>query len=188
MLPLRNLRRLLVSVVAVLAVLPTTALADQPIHMNFTGTSADPNFGGCGIATTDVVKFADNFTPIVVDANGNLLQFKDTGWFQVIATAANGKSVTVESAGLTTAVATPNGDGTFTAILNNIGLPEKISTTNGPTLTRDAGNVSRIFIGTFDAQHNFIVSSVTIASVAGPHPELASGFTLFCQVVTAALT
>ncbi len=64
------------------------------------------------------------------------------------------------------------------------GLPEKVQTTHGPVLTRDAGLIT--FADTFDlGTGDFIGSEVT---VNGPHPEADSDFLLLCEVITEALT
>jgi hypothetical protein len=65
------------------------------------------------------------------------------------------------------------------------GLPERIQTANGPVLLRDAGFVT--FADTFDLETNeFISSEITVNK--GPHPDLDSDFTLFCEVLSEALT
>ncbi len=74
--------------------------------------------------------------------------------------------------------------GTITFLTSFKGLPEKIQTAHGPVLLRDAGIAT--FADTFDlATGDFI--SFEVVLVKGPHPELDSDFTLFCEVVTGAL-
>jgi hypothetical protein len=98
----------------------------------------------------------------------------------------NGKSVVISSAGLISGPA-PIVDeeaGTITFLTSFKGLPEKIQTANGPVLLRDAGFVT--FADTFDLETGeFISSEIT---VKGPHPELDSDFTLFCEVISEELT
>jgi hypothetical protein len=80
---------------------------------------------------------------------------------------------------------TLNPDGSFaTAVVTNKGLPEQISTPNGPVLTQDRGLIT--FLDLFDSSGNFISQSILVDK--GPHPDAESGGSLFCQVITAALS
>jgi hypothetical protein len=142
-----------------------------------------PNVDLCGINTTLAFQGVDNFFP-VFDSSGNLIAFKDTHQEQDTFTAANGKSVTDHFAQNVTGTFTTNPDGTMTQVFTYKGLPEQISTPNGPVLTQDAGIIT--FVVLFDRSGNFISQTVTVEN--GPHPNADSGFTLFCQVVTAALS
>jgi hypothetical protein len=100
----------------------------------------------------------------------------------------NGKSVIVSFAGLRPIVSAPIVDeeaGTITFITTFKGLPEKIQTAKGRVLLRDAGIIS--FADTFDLVTGAFKSSETIVN-KGPHPQADSGFTLFCEVFSSALT
>jgi len=125
----------------------------------------------------------DTFSP-VFDSAGNLIAFKDLHQEQDTYTAANGKSITVHFAGFQTLTLTMNLDGTSTGVVTDKGLQEQLKAPNGGVLTADMGII--IFTNLFDSSGNFISQTVNV--VAGPHPEADSGFTLFCQVVTAALS
>jgi hypothetical protein len=59
--------------------------------------------------------------------------------------------------------------------------PVKIQ--NGPVLSRDAGQVT--IIRTFDA--TTLLDQVVVGE-KGPHPDLDSGFEVFCDVLVPALT
>lgn len=173
----------LLGLVAAMAV-PTSGLAAKPtkFHDNFDDTFTDPDLCGVGPVTGHAVG-VDNFTVLSVDTNGDPVNFKDTSSFKLTWTAANGKSVVVSGAGQTTGTGTANPDGTFTFVQTYKGLPEKISTPNGPVLSRDAGIIT--FTDTFDANGNFVSQTIT---QHGPHPEADADFALFCQIVAPLLS
>jgi hypothetical protein len=172
----------LVSLLAGFVIIPTTAHAAGPMHITLSGTQTGVDV--CGITVTLSIKGVDNYSS-VLDSSGNLIAFTDTHQERDTYTAANGRSVASSLAQHVTGTLTPNPDGTFTLLETFNGLAEKISTPNGPVLTRDAGLVSVEFV--VDSSFNFL-SGPTILVQAGPHPELDSGFTLFCQIVKPLLT
>ena len=66
------------------------------------------------------------------------------------------------------------------------GLFEKLSITNGPTLTRDAGTVTAVDVYEYTGDPNDPVGdpvSEALSRLRGPHPDLLSGFTVFCDVL-----
>jgi hypothetical protein len=176
------LRALLPALIAALAVLPGTALGAKPIaqfHDHFTDSFSDEI---CGIPVDVDIVVTDNFFLYADDS------FKDTSSFMATVTnPVNGKSVVISSAGQVSGPA-PIVDeeaGTITFLTSFKGLPEKIKTANGRVLLRDAGFVT--FADTFDLETGeFISSEITVNK--GPHPDLDSDFTLFCEVITEALT
>ncbi len=93
-------------------------------------------------------------------------------------------------AGQVTGPAEPiqNADGTITFMNTFKGLPEKLSIAGGPTLSRDAGvaTLATTFRPLPNGDLEFV--SQTFYGVHGPHPDLESGFELFCDVLTPALT
>jgi hypothetical protein len=103
-------------------------------------------------------------------------------------TADNGKSVIVQFANQFTRDTEPIVDeaaGTITFVVTRKGLPLKIMTPQGPVLLRDAGLIT--FANTFDLEtFDFLFYEITVNR--GPHPDADSDFTLFCEVVTAALS
>jgi hypothetical protein len=175
-------RALLVALITALAVLPASALGAKPIeqfHDHFTESFSDEI---CGIPVDGKVVATDNFF-LYADES-----FKDTSSFRsTLTNPVNGKSVVISNAGLVSGPA-PIVDeeaGTITFLTSFKGLPEKIQTANGPVLLRDAGFVT--FADTFDLETGELISSeVTVNK--GPHPELDSDFTLFCEVISEALT
>jgi len=175
-------RALLVALITALAVLPASAFGAKPIeqfHDHFTESFSDEI---CGIPVDVKLVVTDNFF-LYADES-----FKDTSSFMATVTnPVNGKSVVISSAGLVSGPA-PIVDeeaGTITFLTSFKGLPEKIQTANGRVLLRDAGFVT--FAKTVDLETNEFISSEVIVN-KGPHPDLDSDFTLFCEVITKALT
>ncbi len=176
-------RALVAILITVFAVLPGTASAAQPIeqfHDHFTDSFSDEI---CGIAVDVDLVVTDNF---FLYADGT---FKDTSSVQATLTnPENGKSVVLSNAGQVSGPP-PIVDeeaGTITFITGPYkGLPEKIQTAQGPVLLRDAGIIT--FADTFDLETGEFLSDETIVN-RGPHPEADSDFTLFCEVITGALT
>jgi hypothetical protein len=65
-------------------------------------------------------------------------------------------------------------------------VPELVKVTNGPVLSRDAGLVvNRVRVFEFDPATEEVgdLISDTWEFLAGPHPDLESGFEHFCEVV-----
>jgi hypothetical protein len=176
-------RLLLPALLALALILPATAKSAGPQHVNFSGTIADVDPNGCGITGTFAFRGVDNFWP-VFDSSGNLIAFKANHEETDVLTAANGKSVQIHFADQETASATTNPAGTFTVVRNFKGLPVQLSTPNGPVLLRDAGLIT--FVDQFDSAGNFLSETITVDK--GPHPDAESGGSLFCQVITAALS
>jgi hypothetical protein len=175
-----SLRQALAAVFAVALVLPAAALAAQPVerfHDNFRDTFSDEV---CGIPVDGVVVGVDNFFVYADDS------FKDTSSVRITFTnPENGKSVVLSNAGQIRGKAVIDEDaGTITFVTTYKGLPEKIKTAHGPVLLRDAGLIS--FVDVVDLETGELISSDVI--IKGPHPEAESGFGLFCEVMTGALT
>jgi hypothetical protein len=176
----------LVTGLLVLAVaLPGVGAAAAPIvneHARFTDTFPDAL---CDIPGTSTITVVDNFK-LFPDGT-----FLDTSHFTQVFTAADtGKQVQISAAGQVTGPDEPidNGDGTITFVSTFIGLPEKLSIPGGPTLSRDAGVVtlSTTFFVEEDGSLTFV--SQTASGEHGPHPDLASDFELFCDVLAPVLT
>lgn len=88
--------------------------------------------------------------------------------------------------------ATDNGDGTFTLVTQNTGIPEQVTLADGTVAIKDVGRIvfSTVldYNGTpADTEDDEFVSQ-EILSISGPHPEAESDFTLFCSTVEDALT
>jgi hypothetical protein len=179
------LRALVVALVAAFAILPAGALGAKPeiFHTHFLDTEEDVDV--CGI-TVDVVAEGVFTDKAFFDKEGNFVRFMSTASAMVTFTAENGKSVIVQNAGQFTDVEPLIDEeaGTITFVTTFKGLPEKIQTANGPVLLRDAGIIT--FMDTFDLETGEFISSDII--IKGPHPEAESDFTLFCEVITEALT
>jgi hypothetical protein len=164
-----------------LASLASTA-GGAPLVDRFHGTFSDTFADNiCGIDGTSVFNGMDN---IQVFADGTFMdQFR---LIQVFTSAATGKSVLLFAANqFVGAGPIDNGDGTITFTSTFKGLPEKIKLPNGRSLSRDAGFVT--FNDTFDATTGEFLGT-TISPENGPHPDLDSGFALFCDVIVPALS
>jgi hypothetical protein len=165
--------------------LPGLGTAAAPIlneHDRFTDT-----FPGqfCGIPGTSSITVVDNFK---LYADGT---FRDTALFRNIFTAtASGKQVEIFSANQTRGIDEPidNGDGTVTFVATFKGIPEKLSIFHGPTLLRDAGNVTVATTFRVNPDGSLTLLSRDVSSEKGPHPDLDSGFEAFCDVLVPALT
>jgi hypothetical protein len=161
-----------------------SASAAAPIvneHSTITDTFPDQL---CDIQGTSTINIVDNFK-LYADNT-----FLDTSRMRQVFTAENGKSVVIFSAGQVSGLNDPieNADGTITFINTFKGLPQKLSIAGGPTLSRDAGVVT--ITQTFRELPNgdLELISVTVSGEHGPHPDLDSGFALFCNVLIPALT
>ena len=126
----------------------------------------------------------DNFT---LYADGTS---RDTFRNRQVFTAENGKSVVIFQAGQRSGPAEPieNADGTVTFINTLKGLPEKLSIAGGPTLVRNAGVVTVAVTLRPLGDDEFEFVSASVSGEHGPHPDLDSGFELFCNVLIPALT
>jgi hypothetical protein len=157
---------------------------------------------GLAAGSTEVEHFSDSHPDNVCGFSGTIAAhgtsvFRDTGngtffmsgTFFGVFTAENGKSSTVSFAGPEKQTSPPVIDeqtGTVTIMTTYGGLFEKLSITRGPTLIRDAGPVRFVDVFEYtgdpsDPVGGFI--SETEAGLDGPHPDLLSGFSLFCDVL-----
>jgi hypothetical protein len=168
-----------VAIGAVVAV-PGTVGAASPRSVVGTDTFANDI---CGVTGVTTVRFTDVFRET---REGT---FVGTGTFQAVFTAdETGKSLTSRSAGPATTLSEVVDEtaGTITFVQVFRGLPEKVAITGGPTLTRDAGNVTLTSTFALDPETGEPTGdplSQDIGSERGPHPDLDSGFELFCEVV-----
>jgi len=168
---------------AALALMPATALAAPPGHEHFrdVGTFVDPDF--CGTGQTINGSFDARVNVWLSPEGAEELVRTTLSAKQVFTNPDTGDSVTVSAAGMSTEVPI-SGDpaGLHTFLVTTKGLPEKIQTTHGPVLLRDAGLIA--FLLTFDGDE--FISQETVL-VKGPHPEADSDFELFCEVTVPAL-
>jgi hypothetical protein len=159
---------------------------------------------GAGLAagSTKVEQLSDTHPDNVCGFSGTLAThgtsvFRDTGkgtffmsgTFFGVFTADNGRSSTVSFAGpekQTSPAVIDEQAGTVTTVTTYGGLFEKLSITNGPTLIRDAGPATFVDVFEYTGDPNNPVGdfiSETISELHGPHPDLLSGFGLFCDVL-----
>ena len=157
---------------------------------------------GLAAGSTEVEQFSDTFPDNVCGFSGSTAVhgtsvFRDTGngtffasgTFFARFTADNGKSATLSFAGPFKQTSPPVIDeqaGTATIMTTYGGLFEKLSITRGPTLTRDAGIVTFVDVFEYTGDPNDPVGdfiSGTLSGLHGPHPDLLSGFSVFCDVL-----
>jgi hypothetical protein len=174
---MRRLLFLLAGLAVFLVVYPATAVAAAPVRTMFTDTFPD---NICGFDGTSTIYVVDLFT---AHPDGT---FSDSSNVRQTFVADNGKAISLTAAGRTTGLTEPilNPDGTITFINTFIGMPEQVKITNGPLLSLDAGTVT--ITRTFSVDQNGdIVSLVSqqLAGLNGPHPDLLSDFSLFCNEI-----
>jgi hypothetical protein len=175
----------LVAAAAAVAV-PAVARGEPPdrFHARFSDTVEDVDV--CGI---NVDIFAEGvFTDLVFfDNDGNFDRFMSTSSGKQTLTADNGKSVVIQFSQQysETEPIIDEAAGTITFVYSYKGLPEKISTPQGPVILRDAGLIT--FADTFDLDTGEFISGEIVVN-RGPHPDADSDFVLFCEVITAALS
>ena len=157
---------------------------------------------GLAAGSTKVEQFSDTFPVNECGISGTVAVhgtsvFRDTGngmffasgTFFGVFTADNGKSATVSYAGPVKQTSPPVVDGqagTVTITTTYGGLFQKLSITRGPTLIRDAGPATFVDVFEYTGDPNNPVGdfiSETLSGLHGPHPDLLSGFSLFCDVL-----
>ena len=119
---------------------------------------------------------------------GNGTYFRNLAFFAVF-TADNGKSATLSFHGpekQTSPSVIDEQAGTVTIMTTYLGVFEKVSITRGRTLTRDAGIVTLVAVYEYTGDPSDPVGdgdpiSETVSGLHGPHPELLSDFSLFCD-------
>ena len=172
---------LLAIATALACVTAATGLAagsTQVTHFSFTKQS-----NVCGISGTTV----GHGTSVFRDT-GNGTYFMSKTFFGVF-TADNGKSTTLSFAGpikQTSPLVIDGQAGTVTIVTTTGGLYERLSITGGPTLSRDAGIFTAVDVFVYTGDPNNPVGdfiSETLSGLDGPHPDLLSGFSVFCDVV-----
>ena len=152
----------------------------QVTHFSFT----TPPHLTCGILGTAVIHGTNVFRD-----TGNGTSFMSGTWFGVFTAADTGKSTTLSYAGPVRQTSPPVIDalaGTVTIMTTAGGLYERLSITGGPTLSRDAGIVTLVDVYKYTGDPSNPIGdqiSETFAGLDGPHPDLLSGFSLFCDVI-----
>jgi hypothetical protein len=171
-----------VALLALLALLPSSALGAKPeiFHMHF--HDEIPDIDVCGFNVDLVVdgQFTDR---LYFDGEGNPVRFASTSSGQQTFTADDGTQVIVRFAQLYAegAPIVDEAAGTVTIAYSFKGLPEMIKTPHGAVLLRDAGFVT--FVDTIDLATDTLISTEVVVE-HGPHPDLDSDFTAFCDVMS----
>lgn len=167
-----------------LGVGPARAAAPQHDHVVTAPEPAEI----CGIQTTVVNVINQVSRDRQVDGNAT---FTRAGTVKSTFTAANGHSVTFSSSGLLKVTAVDNGDGTRTVTITTNGQSEKVTSGTGRPLLADRGTVTKVFrvvVNDPSTSEDDVFTLLDIRSEHGPHPDLDSGETLFCDVVIPALS
>jgi hypothetical protein len=164
----------------VLALAPLAAIAAPDEHFVDRGSDTDTDF--CGTGQTIDVSWRIRVNLWLMPGSDEFSKITQSGkvWFT---NPVTGTTVLVRFAGQTTNVITSGTEeGVHTHVFTTKGLPEKIKLVGGRVLTRDAGIIAETI--TFDENDEEIDYSATWK---GPHPQAASKFELFCDVMTQAL-
>jgi hypothetical protein len=170
---------------------PAAAQLIERSHEHIVDTN--PKDEICGIPVTTTVDIIFNFQERL--ARSGFPLFMGTGSGTVTWTnPVNGQTVTNKVAGVSfkDLTATDNGDGTITLRTAITGIPEQVRLSDGTVAIKDVGRVVFVnvidYSGTPTNTDDDVFISGSVESVSGPHPELESGFTLFCPTIVAALT
>jgi hypothetical protein len=146
----------------------------------------------CDIPVTITVDFIANDQERLAKSGFPLFQTTGRGTI-TFTNPATGKSVVNSFAGASKDLTVvDNGDGTITVRTAVTGVPEKLRLPDGTVAIKDVGRVVFVTVldynGTPTDVEDDIFISQTIESISGPHPDLESDFTLFCEVLVPALT
>lgn len=146
----------------------------------------------CGVPVTITLDFILNDQERLATSGFPLFKTTFSGT-ETDTNPATGKSVTTFSAGVSREpTVVDNGDGTITLRRAVTGVSEAVRLADGTLLFRDVGRLVHVTVidynGTPTDTSDDEVLSDSIEFVAGPHPDLESGRTLFCEVVVPALT
>jgi hypothetical protein len=172
------MRRFLISafvIVAMAAVVPIAASGAKPEHAFHSESFTLPDFCGTGASVDGF--FESIFT--ASDLNG-VIKTEHQG---SVTFTYGDASVVVGFAGqFTDTIVATGAGGVETHQLVSKGITEKIQVPTGPVLSLDAG----VIVELVTVQDGNILND-EIVSTNGPHPEAASGYSLFCEVVPQAL-
>ena len=170
---------------------PAAAQLVDRTHQHIVVTVPDDEV--CGVPVTTTADIINNDQ--IRLANSGFPLFMRTGRVTVTWTnPVTGKSVSNFFAGGLSKDLTvvDNGDGTITVRTAITGVPEKITQANGKPMIMDVGRLVIVSVinynGTPTDTSDDVTISTDVESISGPHPDLQSDFTLFCQVVVPALT
>jgi len=170
------MRRFLIgalAIAAVVAVAPMAASGAKPEHGFHTESFTDPNFCGTGASV-------DGLFESIFTANVSTGQAEHQG--SVTFTYGDASVVQSFAGQFTDTIVATGAGGVETHQLVSKGITEKIQLPNGPVLSLDAG----VIVELVTVQDGNILDD-QIVSTNGPHPEAASGYSLFCEVVPQAL-
>lgn len=168
---------------------PAAAKLVDRSHMHIVETFSDTV---CGIRLTITLDVIANDQERLAKSGFPLFKSHGRGTL-TFTNPATGKSVTNFFASTSKDLTVvDNGDGTITLRTAVTGIPEKIRLSDGTVAIKDRGRVVFVTVldynGTPTNTEDDVVLSEDIESISGPHPDLESNFTLFCDVLVPALT
>jgi hypothetical protein len=168
---------------------PAAAKLVDRSHMHIVETFSDTV---CGISLTITLDVIANDQERLAKSGFPLFQSTGRGTI-TFTNPATGKSVVNSFTGASKDLTVvDNGDGTITVRTAVTGIPEKIRLPDGSVAIKDRGRVVFVTVldynGTPTNTEDDVVLSEDIESISGPHPDLESNFTLFCDVLVPALT
>jgi hypothetical protein len=184
------LSSLLACGVLVAMVQPAAAQLVDRSHQHIVETIPDDEI--CGVPVTTTIDIILNQQQRLAKSGFPLFKVTYRGT-ETYTNPATGKSVTTFLAGTARdATVVDNGDGTITLRTAVAGVQQAIRLPDGTVASRDVGRIVYVtmidYNGTPTDTSDDEVLSESIESISGPHPELESDFTLFCEVVVPALT
>lgn len=163
--------------VLVLVGTPVAQAAPRNEHFSESGSFLERNFCGTGEAVR--VTFSVKGTFHDRERGTDFVTVRGT---ETLTARSTGRTVIGHFANRVSDEFIENADGTLTIRTTIKGLAQQYRLKGGGLITRDAG-VIRITI-TIDENGELISEEITFK---GPHPEAASGFTLFCRLIPEAL-
>ena len=172
--------RALSTAVVIAAIAPGSAFGTQPAHVQdriMDSFAADV----CGISVEVDINARVN---VLVYADGAI---KDLTTIHITyINPANSQSIIYSAFGPVDAPAPIIDEQARTLTIMPLyrGLSQQIREAHGPLLLRDAGILQQTTVLDLDT---FQAISSEISILRGPHPDVESGFTLFCDVLSAAL-
>lgn len=169
-------RRVAGALLATIALaVPATATA-APLHEAIAGSYTVDDF--CGTGKSVDVTFSGTQT-LSIEETVERFTIEIKYW---VTNPENGLVVREHGAGQSVLRFVPGEDGGEIVVVSSRGILEQLKPVQGGLLTTDVGLLT--LRHGFDADGEYIGTEVV---VRGPHPELDSDFTLYCETMTEAL-
>jgi hypothetical protein len=180
----RFLVALATGLVALLALLPASALGGAPERNHQRVVEEFENVDVCGV-NVDIVTTVVFTELLFFDKEGNPIRFMAPASGRTIYTADDGRQVVQHFANVFLEEEIVDEQaGTLTLLFTFKGLPSQLKSAHGGVVLRDVGVIT--FALTLDLETGEELSFETIL-IKGPHPEAESDFTIFCDAFLEAL-